>query len=121
LRRDAPEAYVRRVIVTSYLTGRRRRWLGEQSVAVLPETASHDDPFEQVDTRTTLQRVLRDLPDRQRAVIVLRYYDDMTEAAAAALLDCSVGTIKSQTSKAMATLRSDPRIRDLLESENSHE
>jgi RNA polymerase sigma factor (sigma-70 family) len=63
-----------------------------------------------VDDRTDLWDALGRLPRRQRAVVVLRFYEDLTEAQTAELLQCSVGTVKSQTSKALAKLRLDPRL-----------
>jgi len=102
----APEPYVRRILVTTYATWWRRKWNGEQPAAEVPEipaaTAAAADP----DLWTAMAR----LPRRQRAVIVLRYFDDLTEAETARLLECSVGTVKSQTSKALAKLRIDPAL-----------
>jgi RNA polymerase sigma factor (sigma-70 family) len=57
---------------------------------------------------------LRTLPRRQRAVVVLRIYDDLTEAQAAEVLDCTVGTVKSTMSRALAKLREDPRLAEFM-------
>ena len=103
---DNHEAYVRRILVNTYTSWWRRRWNGEQPVLTLvessvdhPEEGSHD-----------LWSALGRLPRRQRAVVVLRYFEDLTEAQTAGILGCSVGTIKSQTSKAFAKLRIDPAL-----------
>lgn len=100
-----PDAYVRKAIVNTYSSWWRRKWNGEHPTDELPEhgTTSHSD-------RTDLWRALERLPRRQRAVIVLRFYEDLTEAETARLLDCAVGTVKSQTSKALAKLRIDPAL-----------
>ncbi len=99
---DEPDAYVRRVLVTTYVTWWRRRWNAEQPTGELPDT-----PADAVDTdlRRQVLDVLRTLPRRQRAVVVLRYFEDLTEAETAAALGCSVGTVKSTTSRALAVLR----------------
>jgi RNA polymerase sigma-70 factor (sigma-E family) len=101
-----PEPYVRRVIATTYATWWRRRWRSEYPSAELPErsTPAGIDP---VDDRDLLWRALGTLPRRQRAVVVLRYYEDMSEAETAAALGVSRGTVKSQASKALAALRRD--------------
>jgi RNA polymerase sigma-70 factor (sigma-E family) len=117
VRQDAPEAYVRRVMVSTYLTWNRRRWRGEHPVEQVPDVADTRDDFAVADLRRTVEAVLQTLPRRQRVVIVLRYLDDLTELATADLMGCSVGTIKSQTAKAFATLRADPQIRNLLDDE----
>lgn len=100
-----PDAYVRRVLVTTYATWWRRRWRGERPSALLPETAADDGALAAVDLRDAVGRLLPELPPRQRAVVVLRFYEDLTEVQTAAALGCSVGTVKSQTSKALARLR----------------
>ncbi|HVA59089.1 MAG TPA: SigE family RNA polymerase sigma factor [Mycobacteriales bacterium] len=104
-RREDPAAYVRRAMVNTYSTWWRRRWTGEIPTAAPPEGRVRDDPFAAVDTRGSLLAALEQLPRRQRAVVVLRFYDDFTEAQVAAMLGCSVGTVKSQTAKALAKLR----------------
>lgn len=104
-----PESYVRRIIVNTYATWWRRKWNGEQATEALPE---HDDhrPSSGVEDRADLWQALGRLPRRQRAVVVLRFYEDLSEAQTADLLGCSVGTVKSQASKALAKLRVDPRL-----------
>jgi RNA polymerase sigma-70 factor (sigma-E family) len=105
VRQDAPEVYVRRVMLSTFLTWTRRRWRGEISVATLPERADPRDAFTNADVRRAVYAALRQLPPRQRAVIVLRYFDDLTAAQTADALGCSVGTVKSQCAKALAKLR----------------
>ena len=102
----SPEAYVRKILVNTYATWWRRRWHGETPTEQLPETAVHTD----ADTGQDLWTALARLPRRQRAVVVLRYFEDLTEAETADVLGCSVGTVKSQTSKAFAKLRIDPAL-----------
>jgi RNA polymerase sigma-70 factor (sigma-E family) len=102
-----PEPYVRRIIVNTYASWWRRKWRGEQPTEVLPEHASAGPDG---DAAQDLWTAMARLAPRQRAVIVLRYFEDLTEAQTAALLDCSVGTVKSQTSKAFARLRLDPAL-----------
>ncbi|CAB4733428.1 unannotated protein [freshwater metagenome] len=101
-RADDPMAYVRRIAVNAALAqGRlafRRR---ELSRDVLPERAHEDDPL----AHDEVWQAVRDLPPRQRAVIVLRYYDDLSERQIADVLRCRPGTVKSQASAALATLR----------------
>jgi RNA polymerase sigma-70 factor (sigma-E family) len=118
---EAPEAYVRRVLLSTFLTWNRRRWRGELSVATLPERAEVRDAFADVDLRAPVHAALRELPPRQRAVVVLRYFDDLTEAQAAEVLGCSVGTVKSQNAKALAKLRECAHLRPALDEEVSHD
>jgi RNA polymerase sigma-70 factor (sigma-E family) len=104
-----PEPYVRKILVNTYASWWRRKWTGEQPTDELPETAGTGPGTEAgQDLWTALGR----LPRRQRAVVVLRYFEDRTEAETAAALGCSVGTVKSQTSKAFAKLRIDPALAD---------
>jgi RNA polymerase sigma-70 factor (sigma-E family) len=104
-----PEPYVRRIIVTSHATWWRRRWRGEEPTGELPERPG-ESPQAAVDEREWLWQALGRLPRRQRTVLVLRFYEDLTEAQVAGLLGCSVGTVKSQASKALAKLRLDDTI-----------
>jgi len=119
VRRDAPELYVRRVIVSTYLSGSRRRWRGELPSGDLPDGRASGDLMADADLRECLRLELNRLPARQRAVLVLRYFDDLTEAQAAQILGCSVGTVKSQASRALAKLRQSSSIGAVLEGEVS--
>ncbi|MEV0593314.1 SigE family RNA polymerase sigma factor [Nonomuraea cavernae] len=103
--RDSPEAYVRRVMYREQV-GRWRspRWGRERVVQTPPERVAHDRTGE-VDTRLTLAQALRSLPARKRAVLVLRYYEDLPESEVAKIMGCSVGTVRSQTHQAVARLR----------------
>jgi RNA polymerase sigma-70 factor (sigma-E family) len=100
-RQDDPEGYVRRTIVNQYLN-RRRRLRRERLVAQVPDRAD-PQPTGQRDER--IWHLLAQLPRQQRAVLVLRFYEDMTEAAIAEVLGCSLGTVKSNSSRALAKLR----------------
>jgi RNA polymerase sigma-70 factor (sigma-E family) len=105
-----PEPYVRKILVNTYASWWRRKWNGEQPTETLPETGI-EDATEPTDLWTAMER----LPRRMRAVVVLRYFEDLTEVQTADLLGCSVGTVKSQTSKALAKLRIDPALASLEE------
>lgn len=102
--RDSVEAYVRRVMVNKQKSLWRRRASTEQLRADVPDTAAPDETG-QVDDLDRLQRALLQLPARQRAAVVLRFYEDMSEAQAASVLNCTVGNVKSQTSRGIARLR----------------
>lgn len=113
---DSPEAYVRRVMLTTYLSWRRRRWNGEVPTADVPE---HDSPDDEIELRHDLLGALAGLTPRQRAVLVLRYFEDLSEAESAAVLGCSVGTVKAHASRGIAVLRSTPGIAEALGKEAS--
>jgi RNA polymerase sigma-70 factor (sigma-E family) len=103
-----PEPYVRRILVNTFASWWRRKWNGEHAYDELPEPAPQEgDP---VDTRHDLWVAMGRLPRRQRAVIVLRFVEDLTEAETARLLGVAPGTVKSQTAKALAKLRIDPAL-----------
>ena len=120
VRQDAPEAYVRRVMVSTYLTWNRRRWRREHSVAEVPDVNSRHDDISDADLRACVLAAVGSLPPRQRAVIVLRYFDDLTEAQTALALGCSAGTVKSQAAKALLTLRRSPQLHGLFVDEVSN-
>ena len=110
---QAPELYVRKIMVNTFLRWRQRRWNGEIATGKLPERA-YGDVFAQVDSRAALTAALDRLPARQRAVVVLRYFADMTEAQTAHAMGCSVGAVKSHAAKAMARLRDAPGLAELM-------
>ena len=101
---DAPLAYARRALVTAQIDSSRRRWWGERPTETLPEHAAVDGLAPSED-RDQLRRLLAGLNSRERAVVVLRYYCDLSEQEAAATLGMPVGTVKSTCSRALARLR----------------
>lgn len=105
--RDNPDAYVRRVMVTTNTDLWRRQPWRERPTAVLADEPTRADGFGAVDDRDELLRALQHLTHRQRAVVVLRHYVQLSEEETAALLGCSVGTVKSTASRALARLRAD--------------
>jgi RNA polymerase sigma-70 factor (sigma-E family) len=102
------EAYVRRVMYTTYVAWWRRRWNGERATADLPE---RPDPTATPELRHDLARALATLPKGQRAAVVLRYFEDLTERQTAEVLGCSIGTVKSQTARALTALRASSVLR----------
>jgi RNA polymerase sigma-70 factor (sigma-E family) len=98
------DAYVRRAVVNAWLDDRRRPWRRERLVAELPSIAQPAGD-RSVNDRLAVLKHLEALPARRRAVIVLRYYCDLSVDETAAVLECSPGTVKSQTAKALETLR----------------
>ena len=103
---EAAESYVRRSMVTTHISWWRRHRGRESLTDRLPERRDHGDgDLESVVARSSFWPHLAQLPRGQRTVIVLRYYEDLTEGQAAAMLGVSVGTVKSQASRAMQTLR----------------
>ena len=101
--RGDPTPYVRKVMLHTAISWHRRRWRGEVPVASMPEPAAAQPASS--DDNERLRRALREVPPRQRAAVVLRYYDDLSEAETAAAMGCSIGTVKSQTAKGLAKLR----------------
>ncbi|GAB3594447.1 SigE family RNA polymerase sigma factor [Angustibacter peucedani] len=100
-----PEPYVRTVIRSTHVDTLRRRRVVEIGTDLLPEQAVADDDLLAAEGRVTLADALGRLTARQRAVLVLRFYEDLTETATASVLGCSVSTVKSQTRHAISRLR----------------
>ena len=96
-----PEAYVRRIIVTTYISHARRRWRTELPTDELPEVVGAD-PYDRANRRIAMWDALGRLPARQRAVIVLRYYEDLSDVQIAETIYTSIGTVKSQAARALA-------------------
>jgi RNA polymerase sigma-70 factor (sigma-E family) len=105
-----PELYVKRIITSQYLSWRRRvtrraeLW---QPRAPRPGDLHVPDHAEHTTARAAVLARLADLPYRQRAVLVLRYYEGLSDAEAAEVLDCAPGTVRSAHARALATLRLD--------------
>jgi RNA polymerase sigma-70 factor (sigma-E family) len=106
-RADDVTVYVHRILINVYRTAWRRKRIHEVLTAALPERrgAAVSAASESVHERDEIVQALASLTPRQRAVIVLRYLQDLSEVQTADALGCSVGTVKSQTSKALAKLR----------------
>ena len=104
-RDGAAESYVRTTMTRLATSWWRRRWRLEIPHDRLPDPTAGPDHYADADQREVLRRALLLLPPRQRAVVVLRYFEDLTEAQTAAALGCAVGTVKSQASAALRTLR----------------
>jgi RNA polymerase sigma-70 factor (sigma-E family) len=118
-RTENPEGYVRRIVINENRNRFRKHRVTERLTDAPPEPGPSADPglvmadaASQYDERSALMAALRRLGPRQRAVIVLRYWLGLTEAETAAELNCSVGTVKSQASRALATLRQSAELVD---------
>jgi RNA polymerase sigma-70 factor (sigma-E family) len=106
---DAPLPYARRALVNAHIDQNRRRWWGERPTDTLPEPepSGPADDTGAAESRDELRRILSGLAPRERAVIVLRYYCDLSERETAATLGLPVGTVKSTCARALARLRVD--------------
>ena len=102
--RGAVDGYVRRVLVNTQTSWWRRRKVDEYATGTLPERPGRDATAD-LDLHDALWTALSTLPKRQRAMVVLRYYEDLSEAETAQVMGVSVGTVKSTTSRALAKLR----------------
>lgn len=110
-RADDPDAYVRRILVNANNSRFRKRRVDERSGTHLPD-APVADPAHDVAERSALLAALMELPPKQRAVVLLRYWDGLTETQVAAVLGCSVGNVKSQASRALAKLRTSTQLQE---------
>lgn len=104
IRHDDPMAYVHRVMLNTR-TSWWRRHRGRESTTSEVDDIAVDDATEAFADRDRLAIAMRSLPEGQRKVVVLRHYEDLSEAQVAALLGCSLGTVKSQNARALARLR----------------
>ncbi len=117
-RRDNPEIYVRRVLVNTWLTWSRRKWRREQVSESIPDGPGLGDHAAEIAVRLAVREALSSLTDRQRAVLVMRVFDDMSEADVAQALNVAAGTVKSTAAQALARLRKDPRLAGLMDRES---
>ncbi|MCX4846620.1 SigE family RNA polymerase sigma factor [Streptomyces sp. NBC_00893] len=108
----ALDGYVRRALLNTRTSQWRKRKVDEFACDELPEqeAAPAPDPAEQQTLHDAMWRAVLKLPDRQRAMVVLRYYEDLSEAQTAEVLGVSVGTVKSAVSRALGKLREDPEL-----------
>ncbi|WP_369390419.1 SigE family RNA polymerase sigma factor [Streptomyces sp. CG1] len=109
----ALDGYVRRALLNTRTSQWRKRRVDEFSCDELPEpepVPGDDDPAERQALHDAMWRAVMKLPARQRAMVVLRYYEDLSEAQTAEVLGVSVGTVKSAVSRALGKLREDPEL-----------
>jgi RNA polymerase sigma-70 factor (sigma-E family) len=102
---DLPEAYVRKVVLRQYLSWRRRRSSSEIAVAAVPDRAEGADMAQRIADRAQLRALLAGLPRMQRAVIVLRYFEDRDDEDIAQLLGCAPATVRSHVARGLNRLR----------------
>ncbi len=107
--RKALDGYVRRAMVNTHISWWRRRRLDEYPTDEIPDLPVAETSGES-ELRDTLQRAIDRLPQRMRAAVVLRFFEDMTEAEVADVLGVSLGTVKSTVSRAVAKLRTDSNL-----------
>ena len=114
---DDRDAYVHRILVNTFLSARRRRWIGEKPTATLPEYGGADhttaDHTIAIDDTDAIMRALDRLPGDQRTAVVLRYYAHLSEQQMATVLDVAAGTVKSRLSRAVKALAQDPDLAEL--------
>lgn len=104
-RRGHELAYARKAVVSAFLDASRKRSSQERPVEGAPDRPTREDVAAGVSDRAALMQALGRLPERQRACVVLRYFEDLDVRETAAALGCTEGTVKSQTSRALAALR----------------
>ena len=103
-RSGEPTAYVRRALVTTHTSWRRRAWHREHPTGRLPDVAA-PEPADRLDAGEQLRLALAALPPRMRATVVLRYYEDLSELQTAQLMGCSESTVNTQAARGLARLR----------------
>ncbi|MEY9877325.1 RNA polymerase sigma-70 factor (sigma-E family) [Streptacidiphilus sp. MAP12-33] len=110
VRAETADAYVRRALVNTNRSRHRRRRVVQLLTPFVPDHPAADAGRDADGERGVLVALLAELPERQRAVVVLRYWEDLGAEEVAELLGCSVGTVKSQASRALAKLRGHPAL-----------
>ncbi|WP_319459404.1 SigE family RNA polymerase sigma factor [Micromonospora sp. RTP1Z1] len=105
LRHADPESYLRAVMYREQVSWWRRLRRRRETTLTGGDEAVQADPSGNTDVRLAMRAALRQLPPAQRTVLVLRYYEDLTETQVAELLGCSIGTVRSRTHRAVARLR----------------
>ncbi len=118
---DRPELYVRKMVVNEYLSWRRRSWrlLPKGTAADVDDRLAPDHADRHAD-RDALLAELGKLPRRQRAVLILRYYEGFSDSEIAELLGCTPGTVRGYASRALAALRVELSPRALATSKEGH-
>lgn len=115
----SPEGYVRAILVREFLSSRRRRWHGEVPTEHLPEQSPPAGDVVDTAARLDLAAAVGDLPAAQRAVVVLRYFHDLSEADTAACMDVALGTVKSHHSRALRSLRISSHLEEHVDQEGT--
>ena len=105
-RAEHTDAYVRRIILIRYLGWRQSLWSRELPTAAPPDARSSPDPADAVTATDTMHRLLDGLPPRSRALLVLRYYEDLDDHAIAGLMGIAPSTVRATAARALASLRS---------------
>jgi len=105
VRQQDPEGYVRTVMYREQVSWWRRRGRQRETLTAVPVERPTADPAEHVGLRVAMRHALLSLPPEQRAILVLRYYEDLPEARVAEVLNCSIGTVRSRTHRAVGRLR----------------
>lgn len=108
-----PEAYVRKMLHTTYLSWWRRRWRGELPTSQPPDTPGIDDIESDYASRDAVRRALAGLSPAQRCVVVLRFVEDLSVAETAAVLGCSQGTVKTHSSRGLTALRQSTALEEI--------
>lgn len=116
---DDAEAYVRRMLFNTYVTWWRRRWRTELPTASPPDHINHRDVAMEIADRDVLNRALAGLSRQQRAILVLRFFEDLSVLQTADLLGCSAATVKTQTARGLAAMRADVQLKSIAAEEVS--
>jgi RNA polymerase sigma-70 factor (sigma-E family) len=115
VRHEDPEAYVRTVMYREQVSWWRARGRHRETLTGSPVEMPYADPSDQVGLRFVMRQALLRLPPAQRAIVVLRYYEDLPESQVAEVLNCSVGTVRSRTHRAVSRLRQLLSVADIVQ------